>query len=256
MLPQWSAARIGRHGDNTARSAERKGNEYAGSDGLGPPLVRDLSWLIRSTQGGKGEAMLDLNCAGLVPKPGYVHAKSSSACHTGERSEARHQSLVSKRLHSSGLLRRELHLLDGQQSGELRACRIIRAEMRDPYGWNWFCIQIDDDDSQLIALEACERHFGGWQWYFVCPRTGLKASVLWMPPGARSFASRKRWGRQVAYHSQFLSEIDRAHRGKEPDQPPALLGRLFRSVRMGVPAKAQMDAMADLPSRRGEVRPV
>ena len=35
-----------------------------------------------------------------------------------------------------------------------------------------------------------------------------------MPPGAESFASRKRWGRQVAYHSQFLSEIDRAHLGK------------------------------------------
>ena len=35
-----------------------------------------------------------------------------------------------------------------------------------------------------------------------------------MPPGARSFASRQYWGRQVAYASQFLDPIQRAHRGK------------------------------------------
>ena len=91
---------------------------------------------------------------------------------------------------------------------------VIKADMRDPSNWIWFRIQIDDEQIQHIALEARERRFGGHQWYFLCPRTGTRASVLWMPPGAQSFASRKRWGRQVAYHSQFLSWIDRAHLGK------------------------------------------
>ena len=39
--------------------------------------------------------------------------------------------------------------------------------MRDPHGWNWFRIQIDDEQVQHIALEACERRFGGRQWYFI-----------------------------------------------------------------------------------------
>jgi hypothetical protein len=35
-----------------------------------------------------------------------------------------------------------------------------------------------------------------------------------MPPGADSFACRQRWGRSVAYASQFSTRIDRAHQGK------------------------------------------
>src|SRR6516164_9094989 len=36
---------------------------------------------------------------------------------------------------------------------------------------------------QSIDLMAAPRHFGGVQWYFICPTTGRRASVLWMPPG-------------------------------------------------------------------------
>ena len=35
---------------------------------------------------------------------------------------------------------------------------------------------------QSINLVALPRHFGGHQWYFLCPLTGRRASVLWMPP--------------------------------------------------------------------------
>jgi hypothetical protein len=67
---------------------------------------------------------------------------------------------------------------------------------------------------QLITLVSCPRHFGGRQWYFVCPVTHRRASVLWMPPGAKQFYSRHAWGRKVAYRSQFLSIYDRGHSGK------------------------------------------
>ena len=40
------------------------------------------------------------------------------------------------------------------------------------------------------------------------------ASVLWRPPGATRFCCRQKWGRQVAYASQFLSPVDRADHGK------------------------------------------
>jgi hypothetical protein len=50
--------------------------------------------------------------------------------------------------------------------------------------------------------------------YFVCPYTKRHVSVLWMPPGARDFACRQNWGRQVAYQSQFLDRDNRAHHGQ------------------------------------------
>jgi hypothetical protein len=98
--------------------------------------------------------------------------------------------------------------------GEQIAWGIITTDMsgtNGPHGW--FRIQIGSLD-QHITLVSCPRHFGGRQWYFVCPYTKRRVSVLWMPPGARDFACRQKWGRQVAYVSQFLDRDNRAHRGK------------------------------------------
>jgi hypothetical protein len=44
---------------------------------------------------------------------------------------------------------------------------------------------------QRIDLVAQPRHFGGQQWYFTCPITRRKCSVIWMPPGKARFASRQ-----------------------------------------------------------------
>lgn len=97
--------------------------------------------------------------------------------------------------------------------GEEIASGLITADMRGPFE-GWFRIQIGTL-SQSIDLISRPRHFGGRQWYFICPSTHRKVSVLWRPPGARSFASRQSWGRQVAYLSQFSTWADRAHQGKE-----------------------------------------
>jgi hypothetical protein len=64
---------------------------------------------------------------------------------------------------------------------------------------------------QSIDLVALPRHFGGQQWYFRCPMTGRRSSVLWMPPGESCFASRQAWGSQFAYVSQFETPNYRAH---------------------------------------------
>ncbi len=73
----------------------------------------------------------------------------------------------------------------------------------------WFALKVGSMD-QRIQLHAAPRHFGGVQSYFVCPVTGRRVSVLWLPPGARRFANRLAWGRQVAYGSQFETPHDRA----------------------------------------------
>jgi hypothetical protein len=67
---------------------------------------------------------------------------------------------------------------------------------------------------QQIALVSRPRHFGGRQWFLVCPVTGGFATVLWKPPGAARFCSRQAWGRRVAYASQFLDRDSRAHHGQ------------------------------------------
>jgi hypothetical protein len=76
-------------------------------------------------------------------------------------------------------------------------------------------VEFGDGSQQEIALTSRPRHFGGKQWYFLCPRTNRSVSVLWRPPGARWFASRQAWGRQVAYESQFQDATGRAHHGKQ-----------------------------------------
>ncbi len=73
----------------------------------------------------------------------------------------------------------------------------------------WLALKVGSLD-QRIELVRAPRHFGGEQWYCLCPVTGRRASVLWLPPGARCFASRQAWGRQVAYGSQFETPHYRA----------------------------------------------
>ena len=107
----------------------------------------------------------------------------------------------------------------------------------------WFRIQLGGLD-QRINLVAQSRHFGGRQWYFLCPVKNRLVSVLWRPGGATRFCSRQTWGRQVAYQSQFNDPTNRAHAGQAenqgaPDSQP-------RSGRMGPSAKAEMDAVDDL----------
>ena len=89
---------------------------------------------------------------------------------------------------------------------------LLWADMSGPFEGS-FQIKLGKLDQRIILLRR-RRHFGGGQWYFLCPVTNRCASVLWKPPGADRFCSRQTWGRRVAYHSQFLSPTDRAWHGK------------------------------------------
>jgi hypothetical protein len=92
------------------------------------------------------------------------------------------------------------------------ASGLITADMRGETE-GWFRIQLSNLD-QFVSLVAVSRRLAGRKWFFVCPYTGRHASVLWMPPGAQSFACRQKWGDQVAYTSQFLDRASRAHYGQ------------------------------------------
>jgi hypothetical protein len=100
----------------------------------------------------------------------------------------------------------------GSRFGDEIASGIVSSDLTGPYeGWLWVRV---GDLGQKIHMVARPRHFGGYQWFFICPDTMRRAMVIWMPPRADHFASRQAWGRQVAYTSQFASPVQRAHLGK------------------------------------------
>ena len=78
-------------------------------------------------------------------------------------------------------------------TGEEIAQGVITSNMEGKYE-GWLRIQLGGLD-QTITLVPKPRHFGGHQWYFVCPVMNRYVSVLWMPPGAHRFCSRQAWGR-------------------------------------------------------------
>jgi hypothetical protein len=92
------------------------------------------------------------------------------------------------------------------------ASGVISADMSG-HNEGWLRVHLGNLD-QTITLVARPRHFGGRQWYFMCPVRNRRASVLWKPSGATRFCSRQTWGRQVAYQSQFNDAAGRAHGGQ------------------------------------------
>jgi hypothetical protein len=97
--------------------------------------------------------------------------------------------------------------------GEAIASGWISADMEDDTE-GLFCIQMGELEQRII-LVTVPRHYGGRQWFFLCPVTHRRASVLWLPPGAQQFASTHAWPGRVAYQSQFMTAMDRAQLGME-----------------------------------------
>jgi hypothetical protein len=92
--------------------------------------------------------------------------------------------------------------------GDVVAAGTIEADFREePFGW--ITLKFGNLEHCLQCCGA-RRHFGGVQWYFICPGGGGRASVLWRPAGANQFLSRKAWGRRAAYGWQFESPHGRA----------------------------------------------
>jgi hypothetical protein len=65
------------------------------------------------------------------------------------------------------------------------------------------------DRDYRVRLETTQPNYGGLRWWFLCPITGRRALVLYLPgSGGSVFASRQAWG--LAYQSQRQSAEDRA----------------------------------------------
>jgi hypothetical protein len=85
-------------------------------------------------------------------------------------------------------------------------------DVSDPlYGWiNLYFSAEDRDCHQLVYLYRTQPHLGGDRWWFVCPGEDQRLRMLYLPPGAKRFGSRRAY--QLAYASQRESAKDRAIR--------------------------------------------
>jgi hypothetical protein len=61
-----------------------------------------------------------------------------------------------------------------------------------------------------IELETSPQTFGGRRWWFLCPRTGRRATKLYLPNGELTFASRQAYG--LVYPCQREPAHERAWR--------------------------------------------
>jgi hypothetical protein len=59
-----------------------------------------------------------------------------------------------------------------------------------------------------VGLEQTWPQFGGWRWWFSCPRCGRRCDKLYLPPDAADFACRRCHG--LLYLSQRLGRCARA----------------------------------------------
>src|ERR1043166_4765613 len=100
----------------------------------------------------------------------------------------------------SGAINGPVKIAWTDDTGQQVASGYVTADMSGEHS-GWLRIRLERTD-QCICLVARRRHFGGRQWFFKCPHMHSLATVLWMPPGAETFACRQRWGGRVAYASQ------------------------------------------------------
>lgn len=105
-----------------------------------------------------------------------------------------------------GEVRRRLICWTRTATCETVASGIVETELRTD-GDGWLTLKVGEL-YQAIKLRGAPRHYGGRQWYALCPELWCKVSVLWLPPSANRFLSRQACGR-AAYTSQFETPHDR-----------------------------------------------
>jgi hypothetical protein len=88
-------------------------------------------------------------------------------------------------------------------------CRILRLRYKTDDEYDDEVVDIDE----TIYLRRFPQPYGGYRWYFICPSSNRRCSVLLKPPGGKRFRSRRGFRCRLQYQSQRLSPMSRYHRG-------------------------------------------
>ena len=168
----------------------------------------------------------------------------------------------------------------GRQGGRVTiyscgSCRLstanLRVLLRSPSGGSCYLRYRVDDTVMTVDLEVLPHHgylrlrhptraqtgpehadytirlvttpvgFGGHRWWFICPVSGQRCAVLWLPRGAYRFGSAKGYGlaydiTRLAPHDRLWHRMSKIARRLGDDDPHAGFST----------AQAEMDAAGDL----------
>lgn len=100
----------------------------------------------------------------------------------------------------------------GQPSGSIRFA-IDLSEMSEPMrGSAELSFSVNGEPrAQTVEVDGVPCRYGGWRYYFVCPRTGDRCEVLCGVGGY--FASREH--HRLTYHSQSEDALGRVYRSRD-----------------------------------------
>lgn len=94
------------------------------------------------------------------------------------------------------------------------SCRVLAAVELDSVSPHVTILHLGSADLQDVVdryrvdLDSTVQPLGGRRWWFLCPRTGERVAALYLPLGARRFASAGAY--RLAYQSQRSTARDRA----------------------------------------------
>jgi hypothetical protein len=77
----------------------------------------------------------------------------------------------------------------------------------------WLRLQSGNLDQRIVLIVA-PRHFGGYQWYFICPVRSRSLPCFGSRQEQRGFAAARHGEGKSLYQSQFCDVNDRAYLGK------------------------------------------
>lgn len=117
---------------------------------------------------------------------------------------------------------RSNHLAWTTSTGETRATIGMSYSTGEDGGWlrlQYTVTPYGEDEritvDEIFQLVKRPQPFGGFRWFVLCPQRRTPCRVLYKPPGATRFRSRKGFRSRLAYRSQSGSAYDRWLRGKE-----------------------------------------
>jgi len=125
------------------------------------------------------------------------------------------------RLDLADLMRKGVVRLGQANSGSLAWTYVGTGEKRASIGYETKCFDYSSASVRLtynvngtsmdyrIWLERTPCNFGGFRWWWLCPRSGQRVRVLCLPPGETMFVARAVY--RLPYESQRRSPIDGTH---------------------------------------------
>ena len=140
----------------------------------------------------------------------YGGRPTVEGCRVLDIGRLRHQEVIRPNCRTTGH-----YAWTDADTGEQKASICFDAKLGDDHGslrliYKSRAVWTDETHAldYTISLMTTAQPFGGYRWWFLCPRTGMRVAKLYLPHGAFQFASREAY--RLGYRCQREAPNDRA----------------------------------------------